>query len=120
MSLTGVIASFATGTYTVTRRDASTYVNGRSTSDSTPTTFDIVAGVRPATGRQLQQIVGLQHGTEVRAVYTTTELRTRTPDNEPDTVSIEGEDWEVVDLDHFPSFGGGHYRAMVARRVVTA
>ena len=119
MSLVGgITGEFKTGDYTVTRTVAGSYASGRYTPGA-PTTFEIEASVRPASGRDLQQAEGVEHTTDLRRVYTTTELRTRTPTTEPDTIAIDGENWTVINVAHFGVFDGGHYRALVSRQVTT-
>lgn len=117
MALGGVIARFASGTYTVTRKAAGTVSVGDYTPGAT-TTFSIVASVQPISGRELSVLPQGQRGEEVRVVYTLTELKTRTPATEPDTISIGGETWEVFRTESWEAFGATHYRAHVARKVV--
>lgn len=49
------------------------------------------------------------------AVYTTSELRTRTPTSAPDTITIDGEIWTCTAVERW----GSYYRAVVAREVAT-
>jgi hypothetical protein len=117
MALVGVIASFATGQYTVTRTEAGTYTAGRYTPGPT-STFMIDASIQPASGRDLQVLAEGEHATEVRVVYTTTELRTRAPAHDPDRITIDGEQWEVSKFERWEAFGNTHWRGMAARRPV--
>lgn len=113
MSVAGTVTSFITGTYTVTRTPAATFVDGWAV-PGTATTLSIEAGVYPLTGRELEVMSEGQHGSEVRQLYTLTELWTRTPTHEPDQVTVDGELWTVQRLDKYPSY----YRALIARTAV--
>lgn len=116
MALVDVIASFATGTYSVTRTAAGAYTVGRYAAGGT-STFSIEASVQPVTGRDLKKVPEGHHADELRIVYTTTELRTRAPGSEPDVVTIDSEPWHVVRFERWQAFGGTHFRAWCARRV---
>lgn len=116
MSLEDVIDRFATGTYPVTRTSAGAYVEGRYTPGST-TTFNVVASIQPLSGRDLQTLPEGQHASETRAVYTKTELQTRTPSSEPDRLTINGESWEVWQSFRWEAFGGAYYKAFISRAV---
>lgn len=116
MSLVGVIASFATGTYTVSRPATGSYVDGRWQAGA-PSTFDITASIQPARGRELAILGEGQHGPEIRVCYTTSDLRA-TPGG-CDVVTIDGERWNVVRVERWQAFGGdasgNHWRAYLAR-----
>jgi hypothetical protein len=114
-ALTGVIGRFMSGTYTVTRTAAGTRTLGRYTPGAS-STFSIDASVQPVTGRALQALPEGHRAEETRLVLTTTEIRTRTPTNEADTISIDSESWAVVKVERWDAFGGTHYRAFVARQ----
>lgn len=116
MSHVGVITSFSTGTYTVTRTLAGSYTAGRYAAGAV-STFDVVACVQPVSGRDLQSLPEAQRGDEVKVVYCATELRTRTPAQEPDTVAIEGESYEVFRVERWDAFGEVHWRAYTSRLV---
>ena len=116
MALTGVIARFKTATsYTVTRTAAGSYTTGLYTSGAT-STFTIVASIQPfGMGRNLEAPVDGQHGSEVRVLWTTTELRTRAPLNDADTISIDSETWRVVQVERWQAFGEAFYQVRIAR-----
>lgn len=125
MALVDVIASFRTpggtsGAYVVTRTASGAHVAGAYVPGST-STVNIVASVRPANGRQRHQAeVAMgsgEYGVDTRVVYTTTELRTRQPGNDPDTIAINGEAFKIVAVTKYEAFGV-HYKALVARIVV--
>lgn len=114
MSATDAIGSLATGSYTVTRHAAGTRVQGRSVPGAV-STFSIIASVQPVTGRQLQDLPEGQRGTETIAIYTRTELKTRSADSEPDLVDNEGVPFEVVRVERWRAFSDVHYRAYAMR-----
>ena len=118
MSMRDSIAALASGTYTVTRALAGSRVGnfGRYTVGSS-STFEIVASIQPATGRQLRDLPQGQRGDETIAIYTVTELRTRHPDpaNEPDVVTYRGEPWTITQVKTWESFGETHYEALAVR-----
>lgn len=115
MSLRDAITSLKTGaTYQVTRKAASTYVDGKAVAGAS-TTFEIVASIQPVSGREILQFAESERTREMRAVYTETELFTRSSTNEPDKVSINGETFEVMRVEFWEAFGGVHSRAFVAR-----
>lgn len=115
MALTGVIGRFATGTYSVARRAAGTYTAGRLVAGASEASFDIVACVQPASGRELQVLPEAQHGEEVKLIFTTTELRTRTPTHDPDVITISGEAYEVFKVETWEAFDDVHYKAFAKR-----
>lgn len=108
--IAATVKAFVTGTYTVTRTAAGSYSGGLYTPGA-ESSFTIDAGIFPLTGRELANLPQGQHGTEVRQLFTLTELKTRTPSTEPDTIDISGETWEVLSVSQYPSF----YRALIAR-----
>lgn len=118
MSLNGVIAAFATGTYTVTRTDVATVVDGRRV-DGAQTTFDVVACVQPIDGRTLESLPEADRTSEMRLVFTEEELFARKPGFEPDSFEIDGEDWTVIRVERWQHWGDTHYRSVVSRDEVT-
>lgn len=117
MSLTDVIGVFGTGTYTVTRTAAGARTLGRYAPGAT-STFTIAASVQPLTGREIKALPEGDHADEHRVVYTTTELRTLMASvGAPDSVSIDGEAWDVARVEKWPGPSGTtHYRARVSRK----
>lgn len=110
--LSDVVDSMATGTYTVTRR-AAEFAGG----DAVPTsseTLTIKALVVPLSGRELQRLPEGLRSRELKAVYTTTDLRRGADDALPDVVTVDGEDYEVQLVDDWQA-PGGFLRAVVAR-----
>lgn len=120
-SLLDTIAGLATGTYTVTRHVTGTWANGRYTKSASPTTFDIVASVQPAFnmnriigGRDLQHTEQGQYTTNVRLLFTITELFTRRPGFDPDEISIDGSTWTVTRVEKWDHTGRVHYKVVVS------
>lgn len=94
---------FPTGTYTVTRTATGARVNGHYTSGA-QTQFPIAAGVQPVTGRLLEDLPEGMHAEETRVVFAAIELRGVTPGapgNEPDQITIDGEQYRVVEVKKF-------------------
>lgn len=116
MGLRGVIASLQTGTYTVTRRAAGAYVDGRYQPGAT-STVEIVASVQPVTGRTLQDLPEGQRGEETRVVYTETEIRSHGPGIEPDRITLDGETWICIRSERWQGLGGTHWRAYFQRDI---
>lgn len=119
MSILNPIATFKTGTHTVTRTVAGTYdANGRLVAGST-STFPIEASITPVDGRELQNLPEAQHGEEVRRLLTATELKARSPGYAGDTVDIGGEAWEVVRAEPWSFRGTLFYQAFISRKVAS-
>jgi hypothetical protein len=114
VSLNDVISDFATGTYTVTRTAAGAYTRGRYTAGSS-TTFVLDACVQPLQGRELDSLQEGELTEEIRVIYSATELKTRTPDYEPDRISIDGESWTVIRVQRWQHWGEDHWRVFAAR-----
>jgi len=111
VDFSGNIASFATGTYTVTRRGPSTVgVDGRADL-ATSTTFSILAAVQPLGGRDLQLQTNGMRVAERQTLYTETRLRVK---DDPDIVTIAGEDWEVENQSD-QSVMGNYFKATIVR-----
>lgn len=105
--LSGVVANLSTGSYTVTRNATGTMTAGRYTA-GTASTFDITASVQPTSGRDLKQLSEGQRTEEMRAVFTSTELRTT------DTISISGSTWLVQKVEDLSGLGN-YFKAIVGK-----
>lgn len=114
MDLSDVIASFATGTYTVTRRSASAYgSDGRLDANST-STFSVAACVQPVTGRELERLPEGLRNREVLAMWSPIELKTQGDSQDPDYVSIDGDTYEVHKLERWNTLGA-YWRALLTK-----
>jgi hypothetical protein len=113
-----LIESFATGTYTVTRRAAAAFVIGRAGTPGT-STLAIRASVYPATGRDLQRLPEGRRSLETRTLHTTTQLLVATEGgNNCDLVTIDGQQWEVQMCETWPSAPNLAFKAIVQRAAV--
>lgn len=110
-----LIASFATGTYAVTRRAKATFVQGIATPGAT-TPIEIAASVQPASGRDLLRLPEGRRATETRVVYTTTQLLVGSQGgtNEADLITIDGASWEVQLVESWPG-AVGYFKAIAQR-----
>ncbi len=120
MSLRGVIARHGQQ-YTVIRKAPGVYnsdgVYAESTGDPE---LPFVASIQPLSGRQLAALPEGQSAADTRIVYTTFELRTRTPLSAPDIVIYKGENWRVIQVSEWEGLSGGpHYVALIARQTST-
>lgn len=101
MDTFGLISDFLTAVkYTVTRRVRATLVKGR-TIQGTATTFNILASVQPASGRDLQRLPEGRRTQETCVLFTTTLLQPggQMAAKEADRVSIDGVSWEVQQVE---------------------
>lgn len=127
MPLNDVIAKFATanggsGTYTVRRTAAGSYVLGRHVAGS-ETTFPIVAVVVPMGGRLLDAPATGEETSETMQLATTTRLVTRQESNAPDIVIIKNdagddEEWLCTKWARSEHWGAAHYVIDVERQEV--
>jgi hypothetical protein len=114
--LPAVIEHFAADEpYVVQRAAQGSYVDGVFV-PGTSSTLSIRAAVQPLTGRDLLELPEGHHASEVRLVFTTTELRSLSPDSAADIVVIDGINWRVVEVSRWDFDGDTHYRAMVSKR----
>lgn len=110
--MSSTIASFASP-YTVKRR-AGSFVGGRWT-ESAPTTFSIDAVFQPLSGRELQRLSQGEQTTELRKGFTGTKLNSSQAGGAPaDLVVIDGEDWEVQNVQPWDALGN-YFRVIVAK-----
>jgi hypothetical protein len=115
VSVIGLIAKYATGTYEVTRRPKGVRVDGVYQPSNAPQTLEVVMRLRPATGRELKDLDEGQRADEVKMALSTVELKTRTKDFDADIVKIDGEDWRVDNVKNPQAFGDTHYRCLLVR-----
>lgn len=103
-------------TYTVTRQVEGSYVDGVYTPGGI-SNFTVDASVQPISGMELENLPEGQHAENTRVLYTTTaELFPRNPTNEADEIAIDGEDWEVFNVETWFAFGCTHYKCLIARK----
>jgi hypothetical protein len=114
MNLAGVISSLASGTYTVTRKAASSYLVGRQLSAATVATLTITAVVHPLTGKELARLPEGMRTKELKVVITATELKTQGSSQEPDSIVIGSDTFEVQTVEAWQETGG-YYKAVVAK-----
>ena len=119
MSLIGVLGSLGAGgevgPFYRVRTAVGVTVSGRYTPGSTSTVqLSSNTSVQPQTGEQLKVAPEGRHADELKAVYTTTDLRARPV---PDLVTIGGEQYEVYLVERWPAFGATHYEALVSKLV---
>lgn len=111
MSLTRAITTFKTGDYDVTRPGAQSYTDGR-LSTAAGSTFSIAASIQPySNGSRLQPLPEGQYAKDVVVIYTTTELRSRPPDQ----VDYGSETYEVYAVETWEAPRTTHYRAYASR-----
>lgn len=113
--LSDVIELLQSGTYTVTRPNPTTLLNGRRV-EPTSTTFEITASAQPASGRSIASLPEGLRSSESMDVFTRTELRQARPDAsvEGDRISIDGAVFEVANVKRWNKLGN-FYRATVVR-----
>lgn len=120
MDLAALVTSFATGTYTVTRKARGTTTHGR-VNTGTTTTVTITASVSPASGADIQRLLQGRQVNEARTVFTTTQLYVggTGASYEADRVSIDGATWEVshVETWRHSTTGAVVYRCLVTDTV---
>lgn len=114
MDLSSVIASFATGTYVVTRRSPSAYGTDGRLDAPTTSTLNVTACVQPLTGRELQKLPEGMQTQELLSIWSPVELRTQGSGQDPDLVTIEGEAWEVQKVERWSTLGA-YWRAILAK-----
>lgn len=114
MSLPDVVARMKTGTYDVTHAAVGTSPHGIY-APGAPTTSQIVAGIQPVEGVELQDTPEAQYGAETIVIYTMTELVTRGMSSaESDVVSYRGSQYRVTRVQHYDT-RSGHYRAYAVK-----
>lgn len=106
------IELFATGTYTVTRRASTSYIDGRAVAAANET-FTIRAMEAPMSGQLLARLPEGLRGKETRLIFTTTELRSFGA-GEPDRVEIDGLSFQVQLVDPWKKLGN-FVRAVLVR-----
>lgn len=112
--MSDVVNSMLTDAYTVSRRSPSAYVDGR-LQPSTDSILVIDASVQPLVGpADLQRLPEGMRTDEARVIFTTTELFTQGPGQDPDIISIEGFAYEVHTVEAWGNVGN-YYRAIASK-----
>lgn len=121
MGLNDSILGLTNETLTVTRRAVGTFVSGIYVPGA-PTTFEVVAVVQPAFnlnrvigGSDLQAGIDGQRVETIYQVHTATEIRGRTPANDPDVVTYRGDDYTVARVEQWDLSGEVHYHAVITK-----
>jgi hypothetical protein len=103
VSLLDAIYNFETGVYTITRRATGTHVNGVYVPNPTTTNILIRAVIQPAVeiqrvtaGRDMREREQNQQVDDVQIIHTDTEIFTRTPTNDPDVITFDGDTWIII------------------------
>jgi hypothetical protein len=83
--------------------------------------MEAVDVLRPLALRQLglrageiERELGVEYGTDLRVIYTATELRATA--GESDTIAIDGEDYKLVRVESWTLDGETTYRAYATRK----
>src|SRR5258707_270463 len=114
MDLSQVINDLASGNYTVTRSLPATYgVDGRVIAGNT-STFQVNASVQPIDGRDLLRLPEGLRTLELLYVFTSVELRTQGNAQDPDTIQIDGNKYQVQESSRWVA-SGNVFRAIVAK-----
>lgn len=114
MDLSSVITSFVTGTYTVTRYSPSAYGSDGRLDASTTATFTVDACVQPLTGRELERLPEGLQTSEVLALWSPVELKTQGAGQDPDSVLIDGDSYEVQKVERWNTLGA-YWRVLLAK-----
>ncbi len=119
MNTAALVASFATGSYSVARRtNASTATYGV-IDDGTASTITITASVSPARGADLLKVPEGRRTDETRTIFTTTRLYVGDPADgyDADQITIAGVVYELVHLETWFDTRGGAtaYKAIAVR-----
>lgn len=102
--LSSTLASFYTGTYTVTRPSLRTYTDGRLDLE-TFATFTTQAVVQPAPARELERLPEGLRTRETVAVWSPVELASQKDSQGADRLEIGGEDFEVQWVEKWDTLG---------------
>jgi hypothetical protein len=114
--LADVVDTFSDN-YTVTRSGLISYdQNGDPVTGSTGT-LTIRACVQPIMGRDLMRMPEGWRTQELLAIFTTTELFTKASANEPDTISVNGVNYQIQQVERWADLG--NYWRAVAMKVGT-
>jgi hypothetical protein len=113
VSLTGVIGSFKTGTYTVKTSAAGSHVNGRWV-EGAETSSTLDAAVVPVDGDTLRQLPEAYHDKSVYTLFTTSSMSPQGRTAKGDRIVIDGVDHTIVKLRVWTAFGITFYDGVAA------
>jgi hypothetical protein len=127
VSIASTIARLATDHgVVVSRRVHGTYVNGIYT-QATPTTFTIDCVTEPAFnlnrvigGANMVGRVDGEMTTDVRQIWTTTELYTQSDTNDPDEMVLQGHTWTVARVERWDLRGQVHFHVVLTAKTLGA
>jgi hypothetical protein len=115
IDMSGVVLDLMTGAYTVTRTTpATTGSDGRAVS-GTPSTLGISASVQPLNGRDLLRLPEGMRTMELLKVYSPTQLFVQGAAQDPDTIAVDGIDYQVETAEQWGD--SGNYWKMLVRKV---
>lgn len=119
MSLLHVIKRFQSGLFQVERASGGTYVDGHHV-PAAPVLFTIAASVQPVGKTQMQLLPEGQRATDLRQLWTDTELFTRDANQAPDVIRIEGERFYVLNVaEYFSNYNApSHYSVVICREAI--
>ncbi len=114
--LSSTVLALSSGDYVVTRAAGpKTYTQGKAVAPTTsPSTLTVTASVQPLTGRELQRLPEGMRTKELMKMYLVEELLVSAPGQEPDTVSIDGVDFQVEAVERWGPLGNYH-KAIVSK-----
>lgn len=115
--LAAELADQVTGTYAVTRRNAPTLANGIQVQDPAPVTLEIQAVVQPASALEIQRLSEGRRSTDLRAIFTSVALYAQSDANAADQVAINGDLYEVSEVEAWGNGQGSDYWRSLALRV---
>lgn len=89
--------------------------------DNTTAQFDIQGSLQPITGNDLQLLPDGLKRTDVRKLYTKTELRSINDDTEQeaDKITIDGSDYEVHSVEKWVGRRLQHYKVLLVKEEKT-
>lgn len=116
--VTQVLARLKTGTYTLTRRAAGSYVDGRFVDGASSTITGVVASVQPFPDRERRNLPEGIQTADARVFFTETPVQVAddTAKVPGDRVAIGGENFEAIKVEPWGGDLLPHYRVTFVRR----
>lgn len=101
--------------FTITRKSAGSYVNGKWVEGST-STFTIQASVQPLRGEEIQLLPEGRRNSQAVRIYTDTQLYVKTDEQtNPDKLTAFGESYEVLSVEPWQSNVINHYKCIAVK-----